>query len=61
MQGRFKMTGTAPPVLAKEAAAPVRPMRASREEEEMSTPQMIRVKVTALYVRLSVMRLFGRA
>jgi hypothetical protein len=35
-------------LLANEPEAPSRPMRAARESDEISTPQMIRVTVTCL-------------
>ena len=49
-------------LLANEVRAPWRPRRASREDEAISTPQMMRVTVTCpCMCDRSVMRLFGRA
>ena len=44
-----------------DAAAPSRPMRASSESDETSTPQITRVTVTFLVCAIEIMRLFGRA
>jgi hypothetical protein len=48
-------------VIGKGAAAPRWPMRASRDFEATSTPQIMRVTVTFLVGAIEFMRLFGRA
>jgi hypothetical protein len=48
-------------LVAADYAAPCRPMRASRQNEQISTPQMMRVTVTCLVCAIEVIRLCGRA
>ena len=50
-----------PELLGNEVRAPWRPTRASREDEAISTPQIMRVTVTCLVCATEFMRLFGRA